>query len=268
MRLTLAEVHAQLDRELLPHIEAPVGSFTQDAMEALLIGSRGVELYRAALLIAKASPNAALVLVRSLVELSILGTWLAVNPALHIRMWQAETGRLMLRDAAAFRSYLQSFGDVGEVIEAGIAADMKARIASARATALDAGEPIFQKGRVIPALERMARIDPDLADTYQVLYRQASPWTHSGAWSMGGATFDHQGSWKRLRSGHGWGATGVELTAVPSMIRVVIAVSQVANLGIHSRAEALWDAHNPPRARRAVEYVSADPLRPRADRTG
>jgi hypothetical protein len=248
--VTLADVRRAVEGEFLPRIEGPISVFSNETIEALAIGHRAAELYRAAVDVAPRYQSAAHVLVRSLLEIAILATWISKAPDPRVRMWQAETQRVRLRDAARFDQYLAWQQEPAETLSPTTLSEVRAEIDQARAAAIAAGEPIGSGGSLLPTVQAMAKVDPDLWETYHLLYRHFSTWSHSAKWSMSGASLANRDDGVYLiDTGKGWGPEGIEQAALIGIILAIMAVSRVAELDLHDRAEALWNAYNPPRPR-------------------
>lgn len=228
---------------MLPALDVPIDGRPGEQTTAIALGLRGTELYRAAVDLAGRHPNAAQALLRALVEVAILARWIEGNPALRVRLWLAEDDRNRLTATEGYESWVQRRGlSAVDVFEPSTERAMRADIEAARATGRRAGEPVPERGHVLPTLEAMARTAPELWEAYHLAYRVLSPWTHAAGRSLVGDELERRGDGTHLRAGRAYGEDATVALAVGTMFLVLETVSRQLGLGLEAEAAPIRDA--------------------------
>jgi hypothetical protein len=130
------------------------------------------------------------VILRALVELTILLPWLALDRDLHPRLWLAEAQRQILKLLQKAPTH------AGPYLAAGLAevgtleriAELELAVSDARAAAITANVAgVGRGGSLVPNLEVMVKvIDTQAArEAYGIVYNYLSGFTHSGALTLG-----------------------------------------------------------------------------------
>lgn len=252
----------QLDRQVkatekvvrawLPALDAPVTN--REHMVVVGLGLRGVALYRG-LLHACSGPSptvAADAVLRTLIDLVILIRWVETSPRLHIDMWLAEDDRNRIHLGKMWNEMHRRRGsDAAAAFTPEEVAAIQAGIAETRAKAREAGEPIPARGSVMPSIERMSEVTPDLFEAYQVAYRSLSPSSHSGARSFVRDAAEERGDGLHLRPAAAWDRWHLRALAVSVMCFLVASVSRQLGLGLEKEADDFRVQHtlwSPPAA--------------------
>lgn len=181
----LPEVDARL--EALGQTLDAAGASTPFGIIAIGFGHRARSLWLG-LRHASTGPSHASVqlILRGLVEMTILLPWLAKEPILHPRLWVAEADRQILKMLRAAPT------SAGPVLAAGLArvatperiAEFEQTIAEARAAAIAAAVTgVGRGGPLVPTLAEMVKVvdTPAAREAYAVAYNFLSGFTHSGA---------------------------------------------------------------------------------------
>ncbi len=168
-----------------------VGPSTPFGIVALGFGHRARSLWLG-LRHASTGPSDASVqlILRALVEMTILLPWLAKDPDLNPRLWVAEAERQMLkmfRIAPTHASPRLAAGliDVGTPERI---AEFERTVADARAAAMAAEVTgVGRRGSVVPSLAEMVKVvdTPAAREAYGIAYNYLSGFTHSGARALG-----------------------------------------------------------------------------------
>lgn len=214
---------------------------TTFGLVALGFGHRARSLWRG-LLHASSGPSDASVqlILRGLVEMTILLPWLAKNPDVHLALWGAEGERQilkLLRDGPT---------NAGTQLAAGLAqratperlAAIERAVAEARSRGRAANTiGLRPNGSLLPSLPEMVRAvnTPAAREAYTISYNFLSDFTHSGSRSlaegvMAGGIFN---------DGPSQDSRGDRALAAVSYAMVLEVASQAASLGIEDDARRL-----------------------------
>jgi hypothetical protein len=215
---------------------------------ALGIARQGFELYRGLRREAAADPLGitGTILLRSLAEAAILVRWIEGDPPLRVDMYFAEDDRQRLADAEPFRQFRARRGRPNEpVYSAEQIAEMQANMATVRARAVAAGEPIGEKrGSLLPPIEVMAQKTGDSAvwEAYEVIYRVTSPWTHTAGMALGSHRMEQRPDGPHLVIGGPYRDLHLRAMASPLMAHLVGSTSRICGLGLEDEARVWQDA--------------------------
>lgn len=251
---SLDDIRSVLDKDIFPALDAPIRYFSDEALQAIEIGRRGRDLYRAIGAIESLHPTAALILARAVTEVAILAGWVEQKPSEHLELWRAEADRVTLASLGRFNRYLGRMGADAPRTDRNQNALARKRVAEARATAKGLGHP--ERSSLLPSLEEMAAGDADVWDGYQLIYRMLSHEIHSAAGALGTPRLENRRDGTHLVSGESWPSGTAIQMATPQVVNLMVSVSRLGHLGLHDRLTTLWDAYNPPRPR-----MSHDPER-------
>lgn len=218
------------------------GQSTPFGIVALGVGQRGRSLWLG-LRHATTGPSHASVqvILRALVELTILLPWLALNPDLHPRLWLAEATRQiskLLQKAPTHAGPRMAAGLADLGTEEQIA-ELEQAVAVARTAALAAAVPgVGRGGSLIPNLDEMVKtIDtPEAREAYGIAYSYLSGFTHSGALALG-MSFTSDGV--LLEDGPPENAVGDRALGAVAYAMILELVSESATLGIEGEAREL-----------------------------
>jgi uncharacterized protein DUF5677 len=181
----------------LPDIEAQLAGLAQalDAAKpstpfgiiALGFGRRARSLWLGLLHAARGPSHASVQLIlRALVEMTLLLPWLAKDPDVHPRLWGAEAARQSLK------LFQGAPANAGPRLAAGLAAiatqeriaEFEETVAAARAAGLAAKvRGVGRRGSLVPTLADMVEVigTPAAREAYGIAYNYLSGFTHSGA---------------------------------------------------------------------------------------
>jgi hypothetical protein len=168
-----------------------MGQSTPFGIVALGFGHRARSLWLG-LRHAVAGPSHASVqlILRPLVEMTILLPWLMKDPDLHLRLWHAEAQRQILKllQNAPTHTSPRRAGDIAKIGTPERIAELKQAVAKARTEANLAG--VLGVGRgwsLVPSLAEVVRVvdTPAAREAYGIAYNLLSGFTHSGAMDLG-----------------------------------------------------------------------------------
>jgi hypothetical protein len=152
-----------------------------------LFGSRAVEFRRAIELQLPTSPAAALVILRALVDLTILTLWVEHCPKLHLALWGAEGDREAVQhldEMAALLAERQIPVPRADLPPETWKMRMRQSVERYRKIALVHGVPISKKpgDPLLPNVRDRARsLRLSELEVYDIAFGQVSAWTHSKA---------------------------------------------------------------------------------------
>jgi len=168
-----------------------LGPSTPFGIVALGFGHRARSLWLGLRHAATGPSHASVQLIlRALVEMTILLPWLAKDPDLHPRLWVAEAERQilkMLQNAPTHASPSLAAG-LTEVSTSERIAEFEQTVAGARTAAIAAGVTgVGRRGSLVPSLADMVKVvdTPAARDAYGIAYNYLSGFAHSGARALG-----------------------------------------------------------------------------------
>ena len=130
---------------------------------------------------------AGMVLLRALVDLTILTLWIEPRARLHLKLWAAEGERLWLRDDEAVAELLELRGQPSTVTREELAArrarvDRRTERYRRFARRVGVRLPRGAGGSLLPSTRAQARsLAPSDLELYRVGFGAPSAWTHSSA---------------------------------------------------------------------------------------
>jgi hypothetical protein len=231
----MTEDVAPIADRLAGQLDVPVDRLEEPAVIALGFGLRGRQLFRSILKARPADATAAEVVVRALIELTILTRWIEDDPLARIELWIAEDSRLRLLIAERIGEMRGRRGQPRPpAFEPARAAEHRAVVAKARKAAKDGGGT--GKGSLLPRIEDMAKEIPDLWELYEIAYRGSSTSTHTAAMSMGKNTFEQRDDGVYLVPNAAWGHEATTAMAAMAFLVLIETVSRQVGLGLEREA--------------------------------
>jgi Family of unknown function (DUF5677) len=167
------------------------GPSTPFGIVALGFGHRARSLWLG-LRHASAGPSHASVqlILRALVEMTILLPWLAKDPDLYLRLWVAEGERQLLRmlENAPTHANPRLAAGLTEIGTSERIAELEQTVADARTAAMAAEVTgVGRRGPLVPSIADMVKAinTPAAREAYGIAYNVLSGFTHSGARALG-----------------------------------------------------------------------------------
>lgn len=236
----LPGIEARLDE--LGHVLDSLGRSTPFGIFALAFGHRARSLWLG-LRYASTGPSdaSAQVILRALVEMTILLPWLAMDRDLHLRLWFAEAQRQMVNmfDKAPTHTSARRAASMAEIGTPERIAEMRKAVADARMEATAARViGVGRRGPLVPSLNHMVKVidTPAAREAYGIVYNHLSGFTHSGALALG-MSFTSAGV--MLDDGPPGNALGDRTMGAVAYAQILELVSEVAKLGIEDDARVL-----------------------------
>jgi len=188
------------------------------------------------------SGAAAMVILRSLLELALNLRWVETDPTLRLRMWRADYVRKDLDDARAIeRLAVQRKRPAVPVFTAQQVADLELEISSARDEARAQGHNVgATKGPILPTLaDRVDESDNASWEAYRVAYASLSGQTHVTPAALAGYGYVAQVDGAHLRPAPPMPILGVRSLAATVLAMALEAGSKICGLGFEAKAEAI-----------------------------
>jgi hypothetical protein len=180
-------------------------------------------------------------ILRAMVEMTILLPWLAKDPDLHPRLWVAEAKRQTLKiiQNAPTHANPRLAAGVAQVGTLERNAEFALAVAEARTAAIAAGVTgVGRRGRLVPSLADMVKVidTPAAREAYGIAYGVLSSYTHSGPGALGmRVTADGV----LLEDGPPENALADRALAAVAYAVILELVSEIAQLGIEGDVRVL-----------------------------
>jgi hypothetical protein len=219
-----------------------MGQSTPFGIVALGVGQRARSLWLGLRHATTGPSNASVqVILRALVELTILLPWLAINPDLHPRLWLAEATRQIAKmlQKAPTHAGPQMAAGLAHLGTAARIAELEQAVSAARTAALAAAVAgVGRGGALMPNLDEMVKaIDtPAAREAYGLAYNYLSGFTHSGALALG-LSFAPDGV--SIEDGPPSNAVGDRALGAVAHAMTLELVSEITGLGIEGDVRVL-----------------------------
>ena len=241
---TFRDVLVLGERELesmAKRLEVSLDRMTPAQVEALALTHHAADLYRAVRRECTADAvAAAMVILRSLVELALNLRWAEPDPLLRLRMWRADLLRIQLEDAADLeRLAAQRKRPPVPVFTAQQVTEFQREIALARADARGQGQKVgATKGPMLPTLsDRVDLNDQVRWEAYRIAYPSLSGQTHVTPAAIAGYVLVEQSDGAHLLPGVPMPALTVRSLAATIFAMALEAGSKICGLGFEATAE-------------------------------
>ncbi len=222
-------------------LDRPLSGATEAAAVAIGLGMQAALVYEGVRqACAAGSTTSAMIIVRALIEVTILLRWIEADRELHVRMWLAEDDRQRILAAEAFTELRTRRGlDPIVILTDDEVTAMRATANNVRTEARRRREHLGDAGAVMPSIEHMARTTDDLWEAYSVVYRVASPWTHTGGRALSGHRIEARVDGPHLVPENGWTGMSIRALAAPAFAMALASASRQAGLALHSEADSI-----------------------------
>jgi hypothetical protein len=244
-----SELLGRVER-LATMIDVPIADRPPTQLVALGLALRVGELYRSIRHAGTADGTAAAIVLRTMVETTIVLRWFEDDPVNRIRIWLAEDDRERLTVADRTQTLHARRGrEPLEVFTRQEVAAMKASIAAARRLpgARQVRGGASDSGSLLPPLEQIVRGIPDLWEAYEVAYRALSAVTHTAGRSLASHEIEQRPDGTHLVALPAWSIDATEALAGVVACVAIASVSRQAILGLEAIAQEIqvelttWD---------------------------
>lgn len=242
----LAAAESELDR-LAGKLDVPIDGRPTPCIVALAIARQAWVVFRGVRREATSDSLGIVgaLLLRPIAEAAIIVRWIQETPSLRTEMYEAEDYRQRLAALEPFKKFRARRGvSGGPLASRAEQRRMKAYIDDVRDRAIAAKEPIGKDGSVMPSVEAMAMATGDTAiwESYQVIYRISSQWTHVGGWSLGPHVVEARADGSHLVIKGPYPGVAVRAMAATMMAHLIGSASRICGLGLETEARVWQNA--------------------------
>ena len=212
---------------------------TRDQAVVMGLALRGQRLYGAIRVLCRRGEwDSAAILLRALVEVTMLARWVEANPPLHVEMWLAEDERDMANGLEVVERLAVVRGLANPITAADRVriGEARAEVKAIRMTAEAAGEAVRGSGSLIPNGPEMVKAVPDLADLYGVIYTRLTPTVHAGGRSFVMDRIETTAAGLRVRPGAPFQDSVLRTLSAPTLAFLLATVSRQCGLNIEAAA--------------------------------